>query len=173
MKLLGIPFFLQGHDLISIKPSIVRSKHYRHIYNVPNRCNKLLLYTPAAFSTCRSIQHSCHLAAKLTYTTPLLTSSFLGGRRFRMNAAGLDVGGAVEVINDLGLDTLTFLAVTVLVVPAFKIVKASPVSLYFILSYNQILKTMRLLDDDDDDDMSVSDTWFFLCGSGAQSIWVD
>lgn len=45
-----------------------------------------------------------------------------------MNAT-LDVGGAVEVINDLGLDTLTFLAVTVLVVPAFKIVKASPVSL--------------------------------------------
>lgn len=47
-----------------------------------------------------------------------------------MNAA-LDVGGAVEVINDLGLDTLTFLAVTVLVVPAFKIVKASPILGFF------------------------------------------
>lgn len=47
-----------------------------------------------------------------------------------MNAT-LDVGGAVEVINDLGLDTLTFLAVTVLVVPAFKFVKASPILGFF------------------------------------------
>ncbi|KAI3770635.1 hypothetical protein L6452_01776 [Arctium lappa] len=60
--------------------------------------------------------------------TLLLTSSFLDllsqiidilreGGRFRMNAT-FDVGGFVEVINDLGLDTLTFLAVAVLVVPA-------------------------------------------------------
>lgn len=44
--------------------------------------------------------------------------------------ASLDVASAVDVINDLGLDTLTFLAVTVLVVPGFKIIKASPVSYY-------------------------------------------
>jgi hypothetical protein len=43
--------------------------------------------------------------------------------------AALDVASAVDVINDLGSDTLTFLAVTVLVVPAFKIVRASPVSI--------------------------------------------
>lgn len=47
--------------------------------------------------------------------------------RFRIHAS-LDVATAVDVINDLGLDTLTFLAVTVLVVPAFKRIKASPVS---------------------------------------------
>ena len=41
--------------------------------------------------------------------------------------ASYDVAGAVEVINDLGLDTLTFLAVTVLIVPTFKLIKASPV----------------------------------------------
>jgi hypothetical protein len=35
--------------------------------------------------------------------------------------------GAVEVINDLGFDTLTFLGVTVLVVPAFRVIRASPV----------------------------------------------
>jgi hypothetical protein len=35
--------------------------------------------------------------------------------------------GAVEVINDLGFDILTFLGVTVLVVPAFRVVRASPV----------------------------------------------
>ncbi|GFY89466.1 K+ efflux antiporter 3 [Actinidia rufa] len=40
--------------------------------------------------------------------------------------AALDVASAVDVINDLGLDTLTLLAVTVMVVPAFKIIKASP-----------------------------------------------
>ncbi|KVI10890.1 Cation/H+ exchanger, partial [Cynara cardunculus var. scolymus] len=135
-----------GHDLI-IQPSIVRSNlhspHlFRHLYYGPNRYDKQL-YTPA-FSTCRRIQYCCHTAAKLPDGAPLLTSSFLGGSRslisnhrhsqrggrFRMNAT-LDVGGAVEVINDLGLDTLTFLAVTVLVVPAFKIVKASPILGFF------------------------------------------
>ncbi|KAB1206734.1 K(+) efflux antiporter 3, chloroplastic [Morella rubra] len=45
--------------------------------------------------------------------------------------AALDVANAVEVINDLGLDTLTFLAVTVLVVPAFKIIRASPILGFF------------------------------------------
>ncbi|PHT68368.1 K(+) efflux antiporter 3, chloroplastic [Capsicum annuum] len=45
--------------------------------------------------------------------------------------ASLDVASAVDVINDLGLDTLTFLAVTVLVVPAFKTIKASPILGFF------------------------------------------
>lgn len=47
--------------------------------------------------------------------------------KFRIHAS-LDVAAAVDVINDLGLDTLTFLCVTVLVVPVFKTIKASPVS---------------------------------------------
>ncbi|XP_062082719.1 K(+) efflux antiporter 3, chloroplastic isoform X1 [Humulus lupulus] len=45
--------------------------------------------------------------------------------------ATIDVATAVDVINDLGLDTLTFLAVTVIVVPAFKIIKASPILGFF------------------------------------------
>lgn len=45
----------------------------------------------------------------------------------------VDVASAIEVINDLGLDTLTFLGVTVLVVPAFKIARASPVRICFKL----------------------------------------
>ncbi|PSS29238.1 K(+) efflux antiporter 3 like [Actinidia chinensis var. chinensis] len=45
--------------------------------------------------------------------------------------AALDVASAVDVINDLGLDTLTLLAVTVMVVPAFKIIKASPILGFF------------------------------------------
>ncbi|KAI3786262.1 hypothetical protein L1987_39823 [Smallanthus sonchifolius] len=122
-----------GHDIIIIQPSIVTSNLS---LRRPNRYNKL-----QAFSTCRKIPFCCHTAAKLSHNAPLLTSSFLGGRRFyilnqrhsgrfHMNAT-LDVSGAIEVINDLGLDTLTFLAVTVLVVPAFKIVKASPILGFF------------------------------------------
>ncbi|KAL3324450.1 hypothetical protein AABB24_038544 [Solanum stoloniferum] len=50
--------------------------------------------------------------------------------RFQIYAS-LDVASAVDVINDLGLDTLTFLAVTVLIVPAFKTIKASPILGFF------------------------------------------
>lgn len=52
------------------------------------------------------------------------------GEGFRTYAAA-EVAGAVDVINDLGLDTLTFLAVTVIVVPVFKIARASPVRISF------------------------------------------
>lgn len=80
---------------------------------------------------------------------PLLASSVYGSRelyfsnhrpvrseRLRMYAS-LDVANAVDVINDLGFDTLTFLAVTVIIVPAFKIIKASPVSvlLYHVFHF--------------------------------------
>ncbi|XP_072060573.1 K(+) efflux antiporter 3, chloroplastic isoform X6 [Arachis hypogaea] len=47
-------------------------------------------------------------------------------------SATYDVAGAVEVIHDLGLDTLTFLAVTVLIVPTFKSIKASPILGFFL-----------------------------------------
>ncbi|KAI0501324.1 hypothetical protein KFK09_016268 [Dendrobium nobile] len=54
----------------------------------------------------------------------------VGGTGFRIHAA-IDVASAVDVINDLGLDTLTFLAVTVMVVPAFKLIRASPILGFF------------------------------------------
>ncbi|KAF9616396.1 hypothetical protein IFM89_029650 [Coptis chinensis] len=41
------------------------------------------------------------------------------------------VASTVDVVNDLGMDTLTFLAVTVIIVPAFKIFKASPILGFF------------------------------------------
>lgn len=71
--------------------------------------------------------------------------------RLRMRAA-LDVAAAVDVINDLGLDTLTFLAVTVVVVPLFRRIKASPVrmtfsfffSTYFLLFNSDLLKLSYL-----------------------------
>lgn len=55
-------------------------------------------------------------------------------RKFRIHAE-LEVASAIDVINDLGLDTLTFLAVTVIVVPAFRILKASPVSKSHCISF--------------------------------------
>ncbi|ONK67293.1 uncharacterized protein A4U43_C06F18650 [Asparagus officinalis] len=51
-------------------------------------------------------------------------------KRFRTYAE-LDIANAVDVINDLGFDTLTFLMVTVMVVPAFKLLKASPILGFF------------------------------------------
>ncbi|EOA20010.1 hypothetical protein CARUB_v10000273mg [Capsella rubella] len=42
-----------------------------------------------------------------------------------------DVASAVDVINDLGFDTLTFLMVTVIIVPAFRVLKASPILGFF------------------------------------------
>ncbi|KAM7264855.1 hypothetical protein ACFE04_002538 [Oxalis oulophora] len=45
--------------------------------------------------------------------------------------AAIEVASAVEVIEDLGLDTLTFLAVTIVVVPAFKYLKTSPILGFF------------------------------------------
>ncbi|KAL2924441.1 K(+) efflux antiporter 3 chloroplastic [Bienertia sinuspersici] len=63
---------------------------------------------------------------KLTFS-----SSRSGDRkRFQLHAV-VDVASAVDVINDLGLDTLTFLAVTVIIVPAFRTLKASPILGFF------------------------------------------
>jgi len=70
---------------------------------------------------------------------PAPTRLVTAGRRrrgsgFRAPRAGMDMdlaSGAVEVINDLGFDTLTFLGVTVLVIPAFRVVRASPILGFF------------------------------------------
>ncbi|PIN16902.1 putative K+/H+-antiporter [Handroanthus impetiginosus] len=67
--------------------------------------------------------------------------------RFRIHSS-VEVANAVDVINDLGLDTLTFLAVTVLVVPAFKTIKASPILGFFFagIVLNQLGLIRNLID---------------------------
>jgi len=55
--------------------------------------------------------------------------------RLQTNVA-YDVAEGVDVINDLGLDTLTFLAVTVIIVPTFKSLKASPVRSFWSLAFS-------------------------------------
>ncbi|GBG71072.1 hypothetical protein CBR_g8371 [Chara braunii] len=57
-----------------------------------------------------------------------------GQRRNSMIAkAGVEIASAIDVINNLGLDTLTFLVTAVLVIPTFKRMNVSPV-LGFLLS---------------------------------------
>jgi hypothetical protein len=69
------------------------------------------------------------MAARMMVTTRKGRRWRRGAAGFRVRAGvGVEIASAVEVINDLGFDTLTFLGVTVLVVPAFRVVKASPVS---------------------------------------------
>lgn len=91
------------------------STHHRLNYHFPYRIPNVFKGTP--LSHC----NKCGERARLGYCRHAKQS------RFRIRAS-LDVASAVDVINDLGLDTLTFLGVTVLVVPGFRRIKASPVS---------------------------------------------
>ncbi|KAM1986335.1 hypothetical protein ACFX15_033741 [Malus domestica] len=97
---------------------------------------------PLSYATNYNTRHP-PFAPRNFLGNPLLASSVCGWRglylsnhrpvhskRLRTHS-GLDVASAVDVINDLGFDTLTFLAVTVIIVPAFKIIKASPILGFF------------------------------------------
>ncbi|KAJ8764789.1 hypothetical protein K2173_009194 [Erythroxylum novogranatense] len=89
------------------------------------------------------ISSCCFVSQNVIEHSPLLTPSNSASRGFyifkrrlghrdrcRLLAA-VDVATAMDVINDLGMDTLTFLAVTVVVVPMFKIIRASPILGFF------------------------------------------
>lgn len=136
-------YLMQGYDIIyqtkSIR-SIASASHVSPCYfNVSSTCGHLV--GVPSLSTRHRI--NCHLLCRIHNGfkgRPLPPNPVTGGEtshrlncknfkkvRFRIHAS-IDVATAVDVINDLGLDTLTFLAVTVLVVPAFKRIKASPVS---------------------------------------------
>ncbi|XP_031390985.1 K(+) efflux antiporter 3, chloroplastic isoform X1 [Punica granatum] len=80
-----------------------------------HRCRQTQLLTSFGFGQ-RGLYHTSHGPSP--------------AQRSRVRAS-LDVATAVDVINDLGLDTLTFLAVTVMVVPTFRILKASPILGFF------------------------------------------
>ncbi|GER42109.1 glutathione-regulated potassium-efflux system protein [Striga asiatica] len=91
---------------------------------------------------CGHLEHvgSLSMHSRINYNFPCRKGNCFNGTTLSMNVkkiarlrihASLDVASAVDVINDLGLDTLTFLAVTVLVVPGFKMIKASPILGFF------------------------------------------
>ncbi|KAK7809631.1 k(+) efflux antiporter 3, partial [Quercus suber] len=136
----------KGYDIIKQKSPIRAYSHaisrlgeqYVHISSSYNR--KVCLPSSAISY---GIIHRSFVSGYIFEGTPSLISSVsnYGGfcfsnhrlgpcKRSRVYAA-LDVASAVDVINDLGLDTLTFLGVTVLVVPAFKTIKASPILGFF------------------------------------------
>ncbi|XXG63986.1 hypothetical protein AAC387_Pa05g2056 [Persea americana] len=115
----------------------------RHIVRIPSSHNRSVILTSRS-NVCKACHHPfiprSHSEGLLCM--PLLTHTF-GSRglnvishkqaypgRFQMYA-GLDVATAVDVINDLGFDTLTFLAVTVMVIPPFKTIRASPILGFF------------------------------------------
>nr|XP_023870361.1 K(+) efflux antiporter 3, chloroplastic [Quercus suber] len=136
----------KGYNIIKQKSPIRAYSHaisrlgeqYVHISSSYNR--KVCLPSSAISY---GIIHRSFVSGYIFEGTPSLISSVsnYGGfcfsnhrlgpcKRSRVYAA-LDVASAVDVINDLGLDTLTFLGVTVLVVPAFKTIKASPILGFF------------------------------------------
>jgi len=71
---------------------------------------------------CRGFQSSLPLHSvidwKISHKSGFKNHKNFKWRKHRINAE-LEIANAVDVINDLGLDTMTFFAVTVMVVPAF------------------------------------------------------
>ncbi|KAK2662782.1 hypothetical protein Ddye_001356 [Dipteronia dyeriana] len=112
-----------------------------HSHSMPSSYRQHV-HTPSHAVNYRT-RHRSFASRNIFEGRPLLTSSISGQKvayfsnhrlsrweGFRTNAT-VDVASAIDVINDLGLDTLTFLGVTVLVVPAFKIARASPILGFF------------------------------------------
>lgn len=134
-------YSLQGKDIFKQKSpfmacSIATSRLCGHS-SIPYVSNQQVRSLSCANKY--KIRHSPFVSRNFIQGSSLLTSSVRCWRglyfsnhrpghsaRWRIYAT-LDVASAVDVINDLGFDTLTFLAVTVMIVPAFKIIKASPV----------------------------------------------
>ncbi|XP_012572450.1 K(+) efflux antiporter 3, chloroplastic isoform X2 [Cicer arietinum] len=126
---------LKGYD-----PSKQKSPGYSR--SVSRICKSSMIHKQVPF-----LSHLCHnttaVSDKFSRRTSLDVHSFFGSKlsyfsKFRplrwerlQTSVSYDVASAVEVINDLGLDTLTFLAVTVFIVPSFKLIKASPILGFF------------------------------------------
>lgn len=83
---------------------------------------------------CRGFQSSVPLHSvidwKIGHKSGFKNHKKFTWRKHRINAE-LEFANAVDVVNDLGLDTMTFFAVTVMVIPAFKVIKASPILGFF------------------------------------------
>ncbi|KAJ0966329.1 hypothetical protein J5N97_027467 [Dioscorea zingiberensis] len=104
----------------------ILATHKRHF--LPFGRKKAVLPSPANFLGKRPLKflsgHDlCSNLGRRGYINKHRDSRLSGFRIY----AELSIASAVDVINDLGFDTLTFLGVTVMVVPAFRIIKASPI----------------------------------------------
>ncbi|KAJ6345656.1 hypothetical protein OIU78_008334 [Salix suchowensis] len=136
----------KGHNISNksspIRPCSLHISHF-HVHSLNARC----------FTKQRTRMPSCGLnywtgqfsfvSGNIFEGKSLSTSRLSGSRGMYMSrhrlghwersriCAAVDVAGAIDVINDLGLDTLTFLGVTVVVVPVFKLIRASPILGFF------------------------------------------
>ncbi|KAI8532513.1 hypothetical protein RHMOL_Rhmol11G0219800 [Rhododendron molle] len=112
-----------------------------HIFSGPYPHHRRLC--PPLSSAHHKISRCFSYTARVSKGRLSLSSFVLGERGFQFSSRGhamkdrfriyaaVDVANGVDVINDLGMDTLTLLAVTVIIVPAFKIIKASPILGFF------------------------------------------
>ncbi|MCL7035604.1 hypothetical protein MKW94_022462 [Papaver nudicaule] len=141
------PQFLEGHattdqiSLARIYPKAISSTS-RHSFYVQSSYNQQV--GRLSYKINHRKKHSSFISGNSSEGAAFLTPYVFGRRgsyscrrlkevqKRRLQICALyDVASAVDVINDLGFDTLTFLGVTVLIVPAFKIIKSSPILGFF------------------------------------------
>ncbi|XP_078430655.1 K+ efflux antiporter 3 [Wolffia australiana] len=108
-----------------------------HIPSTHKRGLKLRGFSVFNFSRQSSLNSSKGLESIVLYSglpgwrRPPIHHLYKFHQRKSQICSTLEVSSAVDVINDLGLDTLTFLVVTVIVVPTFRFLKASPILGFF------------------------------------------
>ncbi|RZC88496.1 hypothetical protein C5167_016304 [Papaver somniferum] len=144
---LASPQFLEGHatmDQISLTRKYPKafSSSSRHSFYVQSSYNQQVGHLSYKINLRKN--HSSFIPGSSSGGIAFLTPYVFGRRgsnscrrlkkvqkgKFKI-CAQYDVASAVDVINDLGFDTLTFLGVTVLIVPAFKLIKSSPILGFF------------------------------------------
>ncbi|KAI3969778.1 hypothetical protein MKW92_018741 [Papaver armeniacum] len=144
---LASPQFLEGHatmDQISLTRKYPKafSSSSRHSFYVQSSYNQQVGHL--SYKINHRKNHSSFIPGNSSVGIAFLTPYVFGRRgsygcrrlkkvqkgKFKI-CAQYDVASAVDVINDLGFDTLTFLGVTVLIVPAFKLIKSSPILGFF------------------------------------------
>ncbi|XP_026446845.1 K(+) efflux antiporter 3, chloroplastic-like [Papaver somniferum] len=144
---LASPQFLEGHatmDQISLTRKYPKafSSSSRHSFYVQSSYNQQVGHLSYKINNRKN--HSSFIPGSSSGGIAFLTPYVFGRRgsyscrrlkkvqkeKFKI-CAQYDVASAVDVINDLGFDTLTFLGVTVLIVPAFKLIKSSPILGFF------------------------------------------
>lgn len=122
---LGVLIWFQGYEVAKQHSGRLKQCVFTVRACVPVYCEGVLKNKLHSFGGRGLVERRVFLATsrRLYFRGRWSESSGRRGETY----AGVDVASAVDVINDLGFDTLTFLMVTVIIVPAFRVLKASPV----------------------------------------------
>lgn len=142
----------QGCQDVSICKALLTTKEQRSLISVRNGANPRpvmqLHANVVQTSGCRAM-NPILVSRRDIYLLRKPRLRVRSNRRMRVAVrAEVSLAAGLEVINDLGLDTLTFLAATVLVVPSFKAIKASPILGFFLsgVVLNQLGLIRNILD---------------------------